>query len=38
MRGRSHVKQVVGTKVKGAVLHRIGSGFGTCEQKSIKSS
>ena len=28
MTGRNHVKQDVGTKIKGVVLHRMGSGFG----------
>ena len=33
MTGRNHVKQDVGTKIKGVVLHRMGSGLGILELK-----
>ena len=33
MRGRNHVKQDFGTKMKGVVLHKMGSGFGILELK-----
>ena len=33
MTGRNHVKQDVGTKIKGVVLHRMGSGFGILKFK-----
>ena len=33
MTGRNHVTQDVGTKIKGVVLHRMGSGLGILEFK-----
>ena len=33
MTGRNHVTQDVGAKIKGVVLHRMGSGFGILEFK-----
>ena len=33
MTGRNRVKQDFGTKIKGVVLHRMGSGFGILELK-----
>ena len=33
MRGKNHVKQDVIIKIKGVVLHRMGSGFGILEFK-----